>query len=257
MAELVVRSDLALVLGEQARLLLGACDHAHDPLLELLLLDLLLAAAGGEQRRLVDEVREIGAGEAGRPGGECVEVDLRGERLALRVHLEDLAAAVSVGTVDDDLPVEAARAQQRRIEDVRPVRCSDEDDVVLQLEPVHLDEELVQGLLALVVPAAETGAAVAADRVDLVHEDDARSGLLRLLEQVAHAAVRRATVPSATVFALPFPPRGHLRSNTRGSEGERPHRAQGDIWTSPGSVDTGTLRSLRIFFNKSPLVVVR
>src|SRR6266540_4248770 len=97
MAELVVRSDLALVLGEEARLLLGACDHAHDPLLELLLLDLLLAAAGGEQRRLVDEVREIGAGEAGRPGGECVEVDLRGERLALRVHLEDLAAAVSVG----------------------------------------------------------------------------------------------------------------------------------------------------------------
>jgi hypothetical protein len=35
------------------------------------------------------------------------------------MHLEDLAAAVAVGPVDDDLPVEAARAQQRRVEAIR------------------------------------------------------------------------------------------------------------------------------------------
>jgi hypothetical protein len=118
---------------------------------------------------------------------ERVELDLVVQRLALRVHLEDLAAADAIGPVDDDLPVEAAGAQQRRVEDVGPVRGRDENDVVLQLEPVHLDEELVQRLLALVVAAAEAGAAMAADRVDLVHEDDARRRLLRLLEQVAHA----------------------------------------------------------------------
>ena len=125
-----------------------------------------------------------------KPGGagcERVELDLVGERLALRVHLEDLPAADAIGPVDDDLPVEAAGAEQRRVEDVGPVRGRDHDDVVLQLEPVHLDEELVQGLLALVVSAAETGAAMATDRVDLVHEHDARRRLLRLLEQVAHA----------------------------------------------------------------------
>ena len=60
------------------------------------------------------------------------------------------------------------------------------DDVVLHLEAVHLDEELVQRLLALVVAAAETRAAVPTDGVDLVHEDDAGGGLLRLLEEVAH-----------------------------------------------------------------------
>ena len=109
------------------------------------------------------------------------------ERLALRVHLEDLAAPVAVGPVDDDLPVEAARAQQRRIEDVGPVGRGDQDDVVLHLEAVHLDEQLVQRLLALVVAAAEAGAAMAADRVDLVHEDDAGVRLLGLLEQVADA----------------------------------------------------------------------
>ena len=186
-AQLVVRGDLPLLLREEARLLLRPGDHAHDPLLELLLLDHLLPAARGEQRGLVDQVRKVGAGEARRAGGERVEVDLGRERLAPRVHLEDLAATEAVGPVDDDLPVEAARAQQRRVEDVGAVRGGDEDDVVLHLEPVHLDEELVQRLLALVVAAADAGAAMAADRVDLVHEDDARRRLLRLLEQVAHA----------------------------------------------------------------------
>src|SRR5204862_129838 len=87
----------------------------------------------------------------------------------LRVNLEDLPAPVSVRAVDDDLPVEPPRAEQRRVEDVRPVRRRDQDDVVLQLEPVHLDEELVQGLLALVVAAAEPRAAVASGGVSIAH----------------------------------------------------------------------------------------
>src|SRR5204863_3300920 len=96
--------------------------------------------------------------------------------------------ALAVRPVDDDLAIEAARAQERRIEDVRTVRRRDEDDVVLHLEAVHLDEQLVERLLALVVAAPEAGAAVAADRVDLVHEDDAGRVLLRLLEQVPYPA---------------------------------------------------------------------
>ena len=184
---LVVGGDLALLLGEEAGLLLRPGDHAHDPFLELVLLDHLLAVAGGEESRLVDQVREVGAREAGGAGGERVEVDLARERLAARVHLEDLAAAEAIRAVDHDLAVEAAGTEQRGIEDVGAVRGGDEDDVVLHLEAVHLDEELVQRLLALVVAAAETGAAVAADGVDLVHEDDAGRRLLRLLEEVAHA----------------------------------------------------------------------
>jgi len=47
------------------------------------------------------------------------------------------------------------------------------DHAVVRLEAVHLDQELVQGLLALVVAPAQAGAAMAADRVDLIDEDDA------------------------------------------------------------------------------------
>ncbi len=56
------------------------------------------------------------------------------------------------------------------------------------VEPVHLREHLVERLLALVVTAAEPGAALAADGVDLVDEDDGRRLLARRLEQVADPA---------------------------------------------------------------------
>ena len=106
-------------------------------------------------------------------------------RLALGVHLEDLEPAPEVGGVDGDLPVEAARPQQRRVEHVGPVGRGDQDHAAAYVEAVHLHQQLVQRLLALVVAAAHARAAVPADGVDLVDEDDGRRVLLGLLEQVA------------------------------------------------------------------------
>ena len=65
--------------------------------------------------------------------------------------------------------------QQRRIEHVGAVGRGDQDDAGVRIEAVHLDQQLVERLLALVVTAAQAGAALAADRVDLVDEDDARA----------------------------------------------------------------------------------
>src|SRR5262249_41445412 len=81
-------------------------------------------------------------------------------------------------------PIETAGRLQRRVEHVGPVRGRNQDDALVRLEAVHLDEELVQRLLALVVAAAQAGAAVTADGVDLVDEDDAGRVLLALLEEV-------------------------------------------------------------------------
>ena len=149
----------------------------------------LRAGARGEQRGLVEHVGQVGAGEAGGAAGDGVQVDVGRHRLALGVHLRGSARGpCRSGGVDGDLPVEAARAQQRGVEDVGPVGRRDEDDVRLDVEAVHLDEHLVERLLALVVPAAHAGAAVPADGVDLVDEDDRRGVLLGLVEQVADAA---------------------------------------------------------------------
>ena len=93
------------------------------------------------------------------------------------MHLQDALAALHVGHVHHDLAVEAAGAQQRRVEHVGAVRGGDEHHGVVGLEAVHLHEQLVKRLLALVVAAAQAGAALAAHGVDLVDEDDGRGML--------------------------------------------------------------------------------
>ena len=86
------------------------------------------------------------------------------------------------------MAVEPSGPQQSGIEHIRAVSCRDQDDPLIRLEAVHLDEQLVQRLLTLVIPAAEAGAAMPAHRIDLVDEDDAGRVLLSLLEHVAHSA---------------------------------------------------------------------
>ena len=173
-ARLVIGGHPLLVLGHDHGLALGAHHHLVLGLLELLHRDQALAAAGGEQGGFVDEVGEVGAGEARRAARDDARVDVGRQRHLLHVHGEDLLAAVDVGARHDDLAVEAAGAQQRRIEHVGTVGRGDDDDAFIGLEAVHLDQQLVEGLLALVIAVAEAGAAMAADGVDLVDEDDAR-----------------------------------------------------------------------------------
>src|SRR5690606_2054961 len=50
----------------------------------------------------------------------------------------------------------------------------------------HLDQQLVERLLALIVAAAQAGATLATDRVDFIDENDARGLLLGVLEHIAN-----------------------------------------------------------------------
>ena len=129
--------------------------------------------------RLVDEVREVGAGEARRLARDVLDRDGLVERLALGVDLEDRDAALHVRAVEDDLAVEAARAQQRRVEDVRPVGGGDDDHVGVRVEAVHLDEDLVERLLALVV-ASRRGRRRAGGRPRRSRPRTRCTGVLRL-----------------------------------------------------------------------------
>ena len=107
---------------------------------------------------------------------------------------QNLLAALDVGKTDVDLTVKAARAQQRLVQNVRAVRGSHDDDAIVGIEAVHLDQQLVQGLLALIVTAAETCAALTAHRVDLIDEDDGRHRLFGFFKQVAHTGGTDADV---------------------------------------------------------------
>src|SRR5256886_3387154 len=186
MAGLVVGNDPLFFLGDDPRAALRAEGDLLERLLKVDLSDLLLVAARGEDSSLVDDVGEVRAREARRDLPNSEQVDIVVEGLTAHVHVEDGLAALDVGAVEHDLAVEPAGPEERRVEDVRAVRGGDDDDVCAGVEAVHLDEDLVQRLLALVVRPAEAGATLTADRVDLVDEHDARRVALGLVKEIAH-----------------------------------------------------------------------
>ena len=111
----------------------------------------VLAAARREERGFVDEIREIGAGHAWCRRRELFEIDVAGERNLARVDLQNLDAALLIWRMDDDLPIESPWPKQRRIEHVGPVGGGEHDDALVSGEAVHLREDLIQRLFALVV----------------------------------------------------------------------------------------------------------
>jgi hypothetical protein len=144
-----------------------------------------VVAAGGLEGGLVDQVGQLGPDHARGRRGDRVEVDVVGQGHPPDVDLQDLAAAGLVGRADGEAAVEAARPQQGRVEDLGPVGGGQHNHVLGAGEAVHLGQDLVQGLLALVVAThAEGPATGAADRVQLVDEDDRRGVGLGRLEQV-------------------------------------------------------------------------
>ena len=191
---LVVSSQLLFLRGHNAALLLRASHHLHGSFLDILHGNGLAVAACSQQSRFVDKVLKVCACKA--CGALCndPERDIRGQRLLFGVDLEDLLTALDIRQAHIDLTIKAARTQQGLIQNVGTVGGRHDDDAVVGLKAVHFHQQLVQGLLAFIVAAAQTGTALTAHSIDLINEDDAGHGLLCLIEQVTHAGCTHADV---------------------------------------------------------------
>ena len=181
-----------LVERHALRLALRAGLHTVDGLVDGAVVDQLGTGTGAQQRGLVEHVRQIGARETRRTHGDHMQVDVRHERLALGMDLQNRLAAFQIRGFDGNLTVETSWTQQRRVKHIWAVRRGDNNQVRIVVKAVHLDEQLIEGLLAFVVPAAHAGATLAADSVDFVDKDDGRGVLLRLVEQFAHTGGAKA-----------------------------------------------------------------
>ncbi len=101
------------------------------------------------------------------------------------MHLQNRFPTADIRQIDHHLAVETAGTQQRAIQDVRSVCCGDDDHALIDLKPVHLHQERIQGLFPLVMPTADPTETTASDGVDLVNEDETWGVFLGLLEHVA------------------------------------------------------------------------
>ena len=184
----------ALVIGDHVQILfaqdqwsLRADKNLIQRLVEAVLRDGVQVAARCQQRSLVDQVGEISAYHARCAASDGNQIDIFGQWHIARVNLQDCQAAVPVGTFYCDAAVKAARTQQGFIESVRPVGRGDDYHCLARIKAIHLYQQLVERLFALVV-AIDAGPTLAAYGVDFIDEDDTRRSFFGLIKQVAHAA---------------------------------------------------------------------
>ena len=131
--------------------------------------------ACGNQGGLVAHVGNVGSREAGCLTGQEVDIDRLVGLHGFQVYGEDLLALVEVGQVYVYLAVEASGTQQGRVEHVGTVGGGQGDDAAVRSKAVHLGQECVQRVFALVV-AAHGGVlrAGTSDGVDFVDKYNTR-----------------------------------------------------------------------------------
>ncbi len=173
-------------LGERHRRPLQPHDDPVARLVDVAHADLGAARADRPQGGFVHQVGQIGAAHARRCPRDQREVDIGPHLLVPAVDSEDGGPLLEGRERYQHLSVEATGAQQSRIEDVGTVRGRQHDDPFARVEAVHLGQQLVEGLVALVVGRADGGAPPPPDRVDLVDEDDRRGVLASRVEETSH-----------------------------------------------------------------------
>ena len=102
------------------------------------------------------------------------------------MNLENLFTALYVGKTDTNFPIKSTGTKQRRIQNIRAVRCRDNDDPFLRIKTIHLNKKRVQSLLALIMTTAHTVPTVTTYRINLIDKNKAGSTFPTLLKHVTH-----------------------------------------------------------------------
>ncbi|MNI20507.1 hypothetical protein D3C73_739920 [compost metagenome] len=182
----VVGHDAFLAVADNAAALLGTDDDAVNGFIDFAHADILAVTAGCKEGCFIEQVLQISTGEAGSALRNDIQLNVFGQRLVAGVNLQYSFTAFDIRTVNRDLTVKTSRTKQRRIKNVCAVGSRDDNNTFIAAKAVHFDEQLVEGLLTFVMSAAKSGAALTSDSIDLIDEDNTRSVLLRILEQITH-----------------------------------------------------------------------
>ena len=183
----VIGRDPPVLLGHHPAMLLRSDADPDEGLVDILLGDVHPVILRRQDGGLVHQVLEIRSCKADRRAGDRLQIHIVRQRLVLCVDTQNLLPAAHVRPSDRHLAVKAPCAQQCRIQDIHPVCRRHDDDPLIGRETVHLHEQLVERLLPLIMPAAHAGSPAAADRINLIDEDDAGLVFLCFRKQIPDA----------------------------------------------------------------------
>ena len=97
------------------------------------------------------------------------------------MNIVDFASLVDRRQSDLYLTIHATRSFQRRVESVGQIGSGQNNDRLISCETIHLDEELIQCVIALII-TTKLLVTLLGNRIDFINEDDGWRELLRLLE---------------------------------------------------------------------------
>src|SRR5665213_2897222 len=153
---------------------------------EIVLGDFFTIFACGEDGCFVHQIGQVGTRESGGSLSYDHELHICAQGLFARVGGKNFFSVFPIRKIDGDTTVETAWSKERGVEHIGSVRRRHDDDFLSRLEPVHLDEYLIECLFALVVAAAHPGATHPPDCVYFIDEDDGWRRFFRRQKEVAH-----------------------------------------------------------------------
>ena len=188
----MISGRLFFVFGDDHALSLASHGDFVACLDEIFHFEVFGVASGGDERGFIGDVFEFCARSAWCESSDRIEVDVARNGFIFSMDFEDTSSPADVGAWDDDAAVESPGSEQSGVENVGAVCRRHDDDSVVRFKSVHFDEQLVEGLFAFVVPAAQSGAAISPNGIDFVDEDDASPASLCLIEELTDATCAHA-----------------------------------------------------------------
>ena len=104
------------------------------------------------------------------------------------MDLQNFQTTPDIGVRNHHLTIKTTRAQEGRVENIGTVGRGNQNDAFIRLETIHLNQQLVKGLLTFIVATAKTGTAMATDRINFIDKDDTGSVLFPLHEKITNTA---------------------------------------------------------------------
>ena len=185
---LMVCRDEFFLIRDQTALLFRADSNLDERCFDIFLNGKRTLVLGRVDRRLIEQVFQIRTGESCCRLRDLFQIDIICQWFIACMHFQNFFPAAHIRPAHDDLPVKTARTKDRGIQNVHAVRGRHHDDPLIHAETVHLDKQLVERLLTLIVTAAHTGASAPAHGIDLVNEHNAGRILLCLGKQITYTA---------------------------------------------------------------------
>mmetsp|Transcript_11256 Transcript_11256/g.23560 ORF Transcript_11256/g.23560 Transcript_11256/m.23560 type:complete len:202 (-) Transcript_11256:1072-1677(-) len=161
----------------------------HDPVncpINLLPSNSRFASPCCRNGSLIHQVLQLSTTEARRPPCNGLKINIWFKWLAPCMHSKDSLSALEIRQINSNLPVKPSWPQQCIVQNVHPVSSCNGDNTWIAIKTIHLNQDLVDGLLPLIIPSSKACATLTPNCINLINENDARCILLRLGENIPH-----------------------------------------------------------------------